>query len=380
MATDFSAHLLQSIVNDVSETRGTGFQNFELRRDEIGGMAAVQAASQGFLTPAQIAQLEGLRNPNQIVELHTYNQVAPGTGATRVRRGAGSPTVSLVIPSFFAVIEEGIDMSLINHSLRAYGDHEEKQDVIRRAYEDHLNFILPEKLKNMYKRANTQFINWIEATKWDVNALADKGTIFAAGLDGAKEVPLAAHTSFFQDAQIEARQNNFLQAGRPVALASALGQRVFNKYAEYGSANERNLDQFTGWFDPYFDNEITPDAAAESAIYLISRGGIGFYNRVMDYTVHPDYNPEKGYVEAGIDRWYKPIEVGAGTLNFPNLPNMKIEIKATVEHGDTSATYGTDEAKNDIVSTWSLVTQFGALSAYSNAGETPIIRYDLQKA
>lgn len=385
MPTSFSSQVLRDVIRDHSlQDPNKGLQTFEMRTNDVAVMKAFYDNRDGLLSPLEIKMIENLRTSDQAVDLYLYNKKAPGSGATRVRQGTGSPTVTKVTPSFFTPIQEGLDMSLINQSLRQYGSEgADKRQVISNAYSDHMRRSLPQIWRNMYTRANEQYIAFLEANIWAINSTdgtADAGTIYAgtAGSD-AKQVALADKGEVIQNMQIEAQQNNFLSAGTPSLIASPRSMQIVNEYLKYGGANEKNIQQFLGWFNPYFDNGVTDAANMIATMYLIYNGGIAGYQRVFPWDSHPD--AVNGVVTAGNDEWYNITIGGNDTMVFNGLPEMKIEVKAYRGYSDTSATYTIDESKIDIVSNYSFVAQFGGLKAYDHdANVSPILKYEVANA
>lgn len=378
MATDFSSQLLRNVILDQSfSPDDQGFQGFTLRRDDVNVLAAIFDSRSAMLTPAQIRFIENLRTSDQAIDLQVYNKKALGVGTSRVRRGSGSPDVNRVLPTFFDVIEEGIDMSLVNQAIRQYGSEgEDKKEVIRRAYTDHLAFTLKETLKNIYTRVNAQFVTWLDANIWALNTTPDAGDQYTTYLANAKQIPNTDNLQFLQKMNVEAEQNNFLQAGRPMHIASMSTKKNYQDYAANSGQQAIYVNQFVDWFDAYLSNTVLNGAGVESTIYQIYRGGVAAYNRVFDYTSHPD--SENGVVTAGIDKWFAPIMIGQGTPIMPELPPMKIELKATCEYTDNSGTLTIDESNIDIVNTWSFVTQWGALRSYDPVADiSPIMKYEL---
>lgn len=378
MATDFSGQLLRDVILDQSfSPEDQGFQGFTLRRDDVNVMAAIFDSRSRMLTAEQIRYIENLRTSGQAIDLLVYNQMAVGAGATRVRRGSGSPDVNRVLPTFFDVVEEGIDMSLVNQAIRQYGSEgSDKKEIIRRAYTDHLAHIIPQKIRNIYTRVNTQFAAWLDANIWALSSTPDAGDQYTTIVGNAKRIPAGDALVFLQKMNVEAEQNNFLAAGRPLHIASMSTKFNYQQYAANSGDQAIYVNQFVDWFDAYLSNTVDNIATVASTIYEVYAGGVAAYNRVFDFTAHPD--AENGMVTAGIDKWFAPIQVGAGTPVLPELPPMKLELKATCEYTDNSATLTIDESNIDIVNTWSLVTQWGALRAYDpDADISPIIKYEL---
>lgn len=380
--TSFTTQLLRDVIRDHSQLdMQSGNQKFEMRTNDIAVMNAYYGMRDAMLTPADIAAVENLRSSQQAIDLYLYKKRAVGAGATRKRKGTGSSEIATVTPTFFAVIEEGLDMSYVNHALRQYGSEgADKKQVIARAYTDHMAKELPQIFRNIYTRANTQFITHLEANKWALTGTADAGTIYTTVTGDAKNIPVATPlTEIVQNMQIEAQQNNFLQLGTPLLLTSPTAARIFNEYLARGVANETNVSQFLAWFDHMQDNGIIDAVADDATMYEIAAGSIAGYSRAFAWENHPD--AVGGVVRKGEDEWSNLVIGGADTGIFTNLPEVKLEVKAFAGFADNSATLdgNPDEGNIDIDQNLSFVAQFGGLQAYENdANVSPILKYILK--
>jgi hypothetical protein len=380
MATDFVTQLLRKVIRDHSTLdMSKGQQRFTMRTSEVSTMVAFWRDRESTLTAADIAAIENLRNSSQTIDLYLYNKRAPGTGNTRVRRGTGNSEIATVAPTFFAPIEEGLDMSFVNQAIRQYGSEgADKRQIIERAYSDHLSKELPQIFRNIYTRANAQYLAFLESQKWALTGTADAGTIYTDFTNDQKNIPNADPiTSIIQNMQIEAQQNNFLQLGRPLLLHSPRFTQIVNEYLARGSANEQNVVQFLNWFDALSDNAIIDLAGAPDDVataYLIAAGGLAGYQRAFPWDAHPD--AEGGVLRTGEDTWRRFTIGGEDTGIFTGLPQLTLELKTFSGFEDTSATYTIDESNIDIVNNWSFVVQLGGLVAYDpDANVSPIIRY-----
>lgn len=385
MPTNFSTQVLRDVIKDHSTLDSSkGIQAFEMRTDDVAAMKVYYDNRDGLLSEGDLRSIENLRSSGQSLDLYLYKKMAPGVGATRVRQGIGSPEVATVTPSFFDPIQEGVDMSLVNHALRQYGSEgADKKQVIANAYSDHLRRFLPQKWRNMYTRANAQYLAYTEANVWDINTTdgtADAGNIYAGTLTlASKQVPLADKGEVVQNMQIEANQNNFLSAGRPALLSSTRTMQIINEYLKYGGANEKDIRQFLGWFTPYFDNGIVDAANKVATMYLFYPGGVAGYQRAFPWSADP--GSVNGVTTEGNDSWYNMTIGGNDTMIFNGLPEMKLEVKTYRGWADNSATYTIDESNIDIVTNYSFVAQFGALKAYDHdANVSPILKYELADA
>lgn len=385
--TSFATQLLRDVIRDSSTLdMDKGQQKFEMRTNEIGVMSAYYKDRAMTLSPGDIEAIENLRSSQQALDLHLYSKRAAGAGATRVRQGTGSSTPATVTPTFFAPIQEGLDMSYVNQALRQYGSEgADKRQIIERAYTDHMNRELPQVFRNIYTRANAQFLTHLEANKWALTGTADAGTVYTTVTGDAKNIPVATPiTEIIQNMQIEARQNNFLQLGAPTLLHSPTTMRIINEYLSRAGNNEVNVQQFLNWFDAIADNEIVDSVAIpadQATMYLIAKGGLAGYNRAFSWDAHPD--AVNGVVSTGEDEWSNITIGGEDTMIFNNLPPVKLEVKTFRGFADNSATLpGTpDEGKIDIAQNFSFVAQFGGLKAFdSDANVSPILKYIYKNA
>jgi hypothetical protein len=344
-------------------------------------MSAYYADREMTLTPGDIAAIENTRSSQQAVDLYLYQKRAAGAGATRVRKGTGSADVATVVPNYFTLIEEGLDMSYVNHALRQYGSEgADKAEIIRRAYNDHLSKNLPQVFRNIYTRANIQFLAHLEANKWVLTGTPDAGSIYTTVTGDAKNIPSGTpFTEIVQNMQIEARQNNFLQLGTPGMITSPTAMRIFNEYLSRGANNEVNVQQFLNWFNMVSDNEIV-DAGGDSAtIYEVASGGIAGYSRAFPWEAHPD--AVNGVVNTGEDEWSRITIGGEDTMIFQGLPQVTLEVKTFKGYQDNQAGLpgNPDEGKIDIAQSFSFVVQFGALKAYDQTADvSPILKYILK--
>lgn len=377
--TSFATQLLRDVIRDHSTLdMNKGQQKFEMRTNEISVMNAYYGMRDKTLTPADIDFIENLRSSQQAIDLYLYNKRAPGAGATRVRKGTGSSTIATVVPTFFSPIEEGLDMSYVNSAIRQYGSEgADKKAIIAAAYNDHMMKELPQIFRNIYTRANAQFVAHLEANKWALTGTADAGTIYTTFTGDAKNVPNTVPlTEIIQNMQIEARQNNFLQLGTPKFITSPTAARIINEYLSRGQSNEINVTQFLNWFDWMMDNEIVDAVGDKATIYEIAEGGLAGYSRTFPWANHP--NAVGGVVNTGEDEWSNLVIGGADTNIFTNLPPINLEVKTFRGYQDNSATVpgNPDEAKIDIAQNFSFVVEFGALRAYDvDPNVSPILKY-----
>ena len=380
--TSFTTQLLRDVIRDHSQLdMQSGNQKFEMRTDEIAVMNAYYGMREAMLTPADVAAIENLRSSQQAIDLYLYNKRAVGVGATRKRKGTGSAVTATVTPTFFAVIEEGLDMSYVNHAIRQYGSEgADKKQIVARAYTDHMQKNLPQVFRNIYTRANAQFIAHLEANRWALTGTADAGTIYTTVTGDAKNIPVATPlTEIIQNMQIEAQQNNFLQLGTPLFLTSPTAAIILNEYLARGAANETNVIQFLAWFNHMQDNGIIDAGTDDATIYEIAAGSLAGYSRAFSWESHPDN--VGGVVRKGEDEWSNLVIGGADTGIFTNLPEVKLEVKAFSGFADNSATLdgNPDEGKIDIDQNFSFVAQFGGLQAYeADANISPILKYILK--
>lgn len=378
--TDFSTQLLRDVIRDHSvQQQKAGIQAFTMRTDEVAVMAEYYRQREQMMSPGDIKAIENLRNSSQALDIYLYRKRALGAGATRVRKGSGSSQIATVVPSFFAVIEEGIDMSFVNQSLRQYGSEgADKKEIIRRAYTDHLSRELPQVFRNIYTRANKQFVNHMETNKWALTGTADAGTLYTTYTGDAKNIPNTEDVKkIIPNMQIEATQNNFLQLGRPSIIGGPTVQTIYNEYLRYGANNDQNAQQFLNWFNPLSDNEISDAVGDDATMYLIANASLAGYQRVFRWDAHPD--AVNGVVTQGEDKW-SILEIGGeDTMIFSGLPKVTLECKAHAGYQDNSGSFAEDEAKIDIVNSWSFVAQFGGLKAYDpDANVSPILKYILK--
>lgn len=381
MATDFTNQLLRSVILDQSyNTEENTFQGFTLRRDDVNVMWALYNQRAKMAPERNFRAIENLRTSNQPIEWQVYNKYNAPVGNTRVRRGVGSTEVNKVLPTFFPVVQQGIDMSLVNQALRQYGSEgEDKKEITRRAYADHLAFNFKEAVRKIYTEVNEQMTTWLDTQIWQLNTTPDAGSIYQTYLANAKRVPATDNLAILQNMYIEARENNFTQFGNPVHIASTRSMSIYQDYAANSGQQAEFFNQFVGWFDAYLSNTVVNDPGVIATIYELVAGSAAVYNRVFDYTAHPD--SEDGVITAGIDKWYAPIMVGQGSGTMDELPPLRIEIKATCEYQDNSANLTIDESNIDIVNSWSLVTQWGGIRSYDpDPAVSPIIKYQLLSA
>lgn len=377
--TSFASQLIRDVLQDFSKRDGrTGQQRFEMRTDEIGVMSTYYKMREDTLTQLDLAAIENLRSSQQALELFLYNKLAPSAGATRVRKGTGSSQVVSVVPTFFNLIEEGIDMSFVNHALRTFmNEGASKEEAINLAYKDHLSRTLPQKLRNIYTRANAQYIVHLDANKWVLTGTADAGTEFTTFTGDAKNIPsTTAATEIIQRVQIEAQQNNFLQLGKPTIIASPTFMNILNEYIARGVANEQNFQQFISWFDLVIDNGIIDAAGDQATFYIIAPGGLAGYSKTFPWEAHPA--AEGGKISTGEDSWSRMTIGGEDTMIFTGVPQINVEVKEFMGFQDNSATLpgNPDEGKIDIAQNLSFVVEFGALKAFeSTANKSPILKY-----
>lgn len=377
--TSFATQLLRDVIRDHSTLdMNKGQQKFEMRTNEIAVMNTYYGMREKTLTPADIAFIENLRTGEQAIDLFLYNKRAVGAGTTRVRKGTGSSTIATVVPTFFSPIQEGLDLSFVNQAIRQYGSEgADKKSIIAAAYQDHLMKELPQIFRNIYTRANIQYVAHLEANKWALTGTADEGTIFTTVTGDAKNVPnTVALTEIIQNMQIEARQNNFLQLGRPTFITSPTAARIINEYLARGQSNEIDVKQFLGWFDWMVDNEIIDAAGDDATFFEVADGGLAGYSRTFPWESHPD--AVGGIVNTGEDEWSNLTIGGADTNIFTNLPPINLEVKTFRGFTDTSGTVpgAPDESKIDIVQNFSFVVEFGALRAFdADSNISPILKY-----
>ena len=382
MATDFASQALRDVILDHSKTNDVqSLQAFELRESDVGTMRAFMNMRAGLLTPEQIAAIQNVRNSVQQVDLYLYQKLAEGNGSVRVPAGEGGPEIATVTPSFFDLIQEGLDMSLVNQALRQYGSEgADAGAIVRAAFTDHLRKSLPQVFRNIYTRTNAQYVAFLEANIWALNTTPDAGTIYTTYVGDAKQVPNSDKLDILANMQIEAQQNNFNVTGRPTLIISPRAIQIFQSYQARGDNNEINIAQFAQWADVVVDNNITDNAGVAGTLYLIFPGGIGGYNRVFPWNGDPDFGPQ-GVQIAG-DGW-DLINIGGNDAAFlTNLPEIRMEVKTLSGLADTTTQNPTEDAAIiDIVRNFSFVTTHGALRSYeTDADVSPIIKYELLEA
>lgn len=375
----FATQLLRKAIRDHSTLdMNKGQQKFEMRTNEIGVMSCYYEQRGQTLTPGDIAAIENLRTSQQALDLYLYQKRAPGTGNTRLRKGTGSADVATVVPSYFDPIEEGLDLSFVNQALRQYGSEgADKKQVIANAYNEYFMRNLPQIFRNIYTRANLQFLAHLEANKWALTGTADAGSIYTTYTGDAKNVPTGTPlTEIVQNMQIESRQNNFAQLGTPKLLHSPTAMRIINEYLARGSENSIDVKQFLNWFTASEDNEIIDATGDIATIYEIAAGGLAGYSRTFPWETHP--RAEGGVVNTGEDEWSNMTIGGEDTMIFNGLPPVNLEVKTFLGYQDNSGTLpgNPDEGKIDIAENYSFVTQFGALRAYeADANISPILKH-----
>lgn len=374
MATDFSAQQLRNVIlDDAVQNMASGQQRFEDRRSSPEVMKMFFRQRDNTLSPNEIAALENTR-PGQSVELNVWDQRQPGTGSAYVRQGAGSRSVSRVIPQLFDPVEEGVDMSLINNAIRQYGSEgADKREIVRRAYTDKLSKELPNVFRNVYTRLNAQYTAYLESIKWVLTNTPDAGGQYTDFSGDAKNIPdTEDKLQIFKKIQVEAEKNNFLMLGMPEVLGSPELRLTLQEYFARGANNETNQEQFLGYFDPFFDNEIPNEN--QFTAYLVAAGGVFGYQNTMDWGSHPE--AQNGQVLMGNDGWRNITIGGQDTLMFEGLPELDLSVKTYGGWADNSATYAVPEATIDIVNNWSFVAQCGGGHAYnSNPDISPVIKY-----
>ncbi len=384
---DFATQLIR----DWQRTHATldirkGQQRFELERtvNDIGTMNAYYRDREITLQPEDITAIEGVRTGNQAVELFLWQIRNPGAGTVRVRTGSGATDVATVTPTYFAGIEEGIDMSAVNQMLRAFrSEGADKKIVFSEAQRNYLDINLWQVFRNIYTRANVQFNALLDTDRWALTGTPDEGTIYTTVLGDEKLVPVAGTSDedfiqIFQNIQTEARQNNFLRFGRPNVIASPTTMRIINAYLARGRENAVNVDQFLDYFTPQFDNLIV-DSVPNGDIatfYFVASGGLAGYSRSFPWASHMD--AVNGVVTAGEDSWSNMPIGGEDTMIFNGLPEINLEVKTRRNFADNSGVLpgAPAEATIDIASAWSFFVQFGGLRAFDNdPNVSPILKY-----
>lgn len=354
-------------------------QSFTKRRADVSTLKAFYDSTPGFFTEAEINALENTRNSSQTVTISKYNKIAAGTGAQRKRIGVGGSTEANIVPNFFAPIVEEFDNSFVQQATRQYlSEGAEKGAAIRQAMQNDLAELGMEKITNMYERANTQMVNYLEAEKWALATTGDAGTVYTTLTNDKKNVPAGdlANKEFFQKLKVEIRDNNFnrLSGREPLIIGSTRMEFLIDKYSESGSQQAINVNQFAGFFKPYVDNAIVDAVGDQVTMYLIPYGGVGAFSRAFPWDAHPD--AQNGVVTKGNDSWYN-MNVGSGSGLFDGVPNVRIEVKEYGGYTDNFATYAIDEARIDISQGWVFTAQFGAEHAVDqvSADISPIIKY-----
>lgn len=381
MPTSFATQLLRTAIKTHADTTLTqGLQSKELQSFEFGALKMFDEVSgDGLLTDSQIQSLQNL-SEGQSMNLNLYKRRTKGTGAQRVRKGTGSAEVATVTPTFFDVIQEGLDMSFVNQELRNYsnlGDQAAgRPSRLQAAYEDHMNKNLPQVKRAIFERINDQLLAWIVANKWDVSASVDNGSYYTTLVGDYKRIPVADAGSasanqqrWLQRLQIEARENKFGLEGLPYILHGfGVNDQIF-RYAEGGANNSANIAQFLGQFRKFEEATIS-ETSTKGKFYLVDSRGIGMYFRSFPWFTHD--RAEDGVVKVGNDEWFN-MTMGSEIDLMTQIP---VEVKTFSGYEDNYAVYGTDPSRIDIVENFSFVVQGGALSAYyQTSQQSPILGY-----
>lgn len=383
--TDFTTNqALRDVLQDMSVDRmDSVLQKFTLRENDIPTLRGFYAQRELFAPAEDISAIENVRNSGQSVTIHLYGRKAPGVGTQRTRGNTDGQTVFNLTPSFFSPIVEGFKVSIVNNSLRQFmNEGADKATATRMAVQNEVVFGLSQAIKNILVRANAQFVAFLESDKWALDTAADAGDRFKTYVADAKRVALGDRNSFYQNVQVEAMQNNFMLAGaRPQIYGSTSSISHTNDYLKSGPSNNENLEQFLGWWEPYYDNNISNGSGVDNTQYLVAPGGVCGYSRAHDYA-GSDPESVNGVSAYGEDSW-SLLNVGGGeTLFFPNIPNLTFELKTQKGYQDNFAVLGVDESRIDIAKQWVVTAQFGATKAPTNADDitsveaSPIIKYE----
>ncbi len=378
MATDFSSQQLRKVIVDLEADDSRHLQKFELRASDVNVLRMFYDQRDACLSGADIESIENLRSTEQTLDLNVYDNELPGAGTSRKRIGSGGSGVGVVVPSFFDEIVEEFDMSFVNQIKRQYGgESENARTAIARAYSEHMKHEMMIRIRNIYTRANEQYVAFLEAQKWALSSTPDAGTIYTTFTADTKDVPEADITGndVIQNMSIEYTQNNFNVLGRPALVHSPKGRKVVMDYNALGPANSENVRQYLNWFDPYEDNEITDvNATDNGTAYLVAGGGVAGYQRTTKWDAHPD--AVNGEVNTGEDSWFNITVGGPDSGIFSDVPPLQLEVKTFQGYSDTSGTYVIDEANIDIIKGVVLTANFGALKSHtSNTDQSTIIKY-----
>ncbi len=381
MPTSFATQLVRNAIATHAETTNEqGLQSKELQSFPFGALKMFDdVTDDGLLTPQQLEQMRNLEE-GQSLQLNLYQRRAKGSGAQRVRKGTGSAAVATVTPTFFSVIQEGLDMSFVNQMLRQYGSSSDtaadRQGRISAAYQDHMNKNLPQVFRALYERLNDQLIAWVVAQKWDTSTTADSGTFYTTLVGDYKQIPTADAGSasanqqrWLQRIQTELKQNKYGQEGAPYLLHGHKVNDQMFRYAEGGAANSANIAQFLGQFQT-FEEATIDESSTNGKFYVIDRRGVAMYFNAVPWSSHP--KAVDGVFSAGGDEWFN-IEIGSEMDLFNSIP---VEVKAFSGYEDNFATYTVDPARIDIVENLSFVIKGGALkSYYQTSAQSPILGY-----
>ena len=233
-----------------------------------------------------------------------------------------------------------------------------------------------QKVRNIYERANAQYANYLEANKWVLNPTTgtpDKGTYYNILTNDQKNIPLVDmnNKEFFQKLQVEMQENNFFIGGRdPVMIGGPTMRFVLSKFLESGGQQAINVEQFLGWFMPYFDNLIS----GQYTFYIMPWGSVAGYSRAFPWSSHGD--AVDGVVQKGEDYWSNLTIGGADTGMFSGVPTIVTELKEFGGYQNNSGALTIDESNIDIVKNVSIYVQFGAEKAYDqeSANISPIMK------
>lgn len=378
--TDFTGagHALRKVILGIEENMPEKqLQKFEFRTNKPNNLKMFYDLRDGLLSEVQIAAIENLRNSNQTIDLHLWNKIAPGNGATRKRIGTGGASPATVAPTFFDPIVEEFETSFINNTLRQYmNEGADKATAIKLAQDNEFSHLFMQKVRNLYTRADRQYYAYLESNKWALTGTADNGSSYTTYTNDEKNVPLSEKLEVLQKMGVEAEENNFMQSGTPYLAISTKSKNLFNEYYKFGANNQENLNQFTDWFSGiYTSNEIVNTAATDIAtMYMVHSGGIAGYQNVVDWTAHKD--AQDGIVTKGNDFWMNMTVGGEDSGIFTDLPPMQLEIKGYGGNVDNSASLTVDESNIDIVDSIVMTARFGAFHAYdSDSNVKPIIKY-----
>jgi len=329
----------------------------------------------------ELSILEDTSKRNAPVNLNIYDPFSGTMGTTRTRGDVTTGDIAVGTVTFDTLA--GIQLDFSTSFMNTY----DAQRTPEWSTSDVMAKASAEIKRNMWgigqkitQQIELQCAEQIELAFQDITTTPLDGQydyFSTLGTEGQKNVPLAEHTKFLQEAPIEWESSSMnWMDGESCVFATTGFKSTVKEYQQFGSDNSENISQWIdGLGQTIYSEKFVVDSGNKSTAYLCAPNAFGVWNKVFDGFKNHPLADESGTIELNQDFWLPMINLREID---PSFADVNVEMKGYMSRVDNSATLGA-EAFNDIETSVTMFTQIGFHNSYtSRTGETGVWRYDLK--